>query len=117
MLGQVSHFPLSKSFLRNHHYIVAPITHIKENTLHHHVKPYMTLSAAVIKIRKLVVSFLPLEKLDYVRFMHIGTRQTNSTANLLAHARQTATALCAKARACEFDMQHPDLYHMTFGPL
>lgn len=34
------------------HYVVAPIAHIKESTLYHHIKPYMILSAGDVKIPK-----------------------------------------------------------------
>lgn len=41
----------------------------------------------------------------------------NSTADPVAHARQTAMALCAIARAHGFEIQHRDLHQMTLRVL
>lgn len=70
-----------------------------------------------VEYRKLIFS-LPLQKKrGYLRFTHIRTGQLNSTADSVAHAKQTATALCAIARAHRFAIQHRDLHHMTIRVL
>lgn len=52
-----------------------------------------------------------------IRDLCIRIGQINSTADPVAHVRQTAMALRAIARAHGFEIQHRDLHQMTIRAL